>query len=231
MFHRNRPRFLAVVIIIALILTITFAAVSVAVAQIIDPPPAPAPRHRWRTESPIQRPPRTMTTRPRPPGFGGGGGGGNNSGGGVPPPPTQHGLIKPVIYPWPPPNAIVLHAGHAYPAQPGRLRTARLLHQPRRHQQNRPLLRQLLHPRQSPTHGDPVTLYEGSNPGTGKPVTIDYLPAERLPPHQHLLRRPPAPRLQQTLRLHRRRRPQRKTPAMVKAHPKRLPPPTAAPPI
>ena len=26
--------------------------------------------------------------------------------------------------------------------------------------------------------GDPVTLYQGSNPGTGKPVTIDYLPAE-----------------------------------------------------
>ena len=51
---------------------------------------------------------------PPPPGFNGGGNGGSSGGGsgggGVPPPPTVNGLIRPVIYPWPPPNAIVLHA-------------------------------------------------------------------------------------------------------------------------
>ena len=95
----------------------------------------------------------------------------------MPPPATENGLIKPVIYPWPPPNAIVLHA--ATPIQLSVAGTGLRVYFISRDGTSTigPFFDEfgiLAHN----YSGDPVTLYEGSNPGTGKPVTVDYLPAE-----------------------------------------------------
>ena len=171
MFHRMRSRSL-VVKTMALILTIALA--SVAAAQGPPPPPPPPGFEGGATPTATS----SIDQPPPPPGFNGGGGG-NNSGGGVPPPATENGLIKPVIYPWPPPNAIVLHA--ATPIQLSQAGSGLRVYFIDRDGtstigpffDNFTILAHTY-------HGDPVTLYEGSNPGTGKPVTIDYLPSERL---------------------------------------------------
>ena len=90
----------------------------------------------------------------------------------------MNGLIRPVIYPWPPPNAIVLHA--ATPIQLSAAGTG---------------LRVYFIARDGTSDVGPFfdtfsilahhvflatrsLSTSGSNPGTGKPVTIDYLPAE-----------------------------------------------------
>ena len=167
MFHRKRPRF---TIVLIAILLLTIATVSFASAQAPPPPPPPPPGFgggQTPTPTPDDSP-------PPPPGFGGGGGGG----GGVPPPPTEHGLIKPVIYPWPPPNAIVLHP--ATPIQLSQAGTGLRVYFINRDGTSKigPFFDDfgILASQYS---GDPVTLYEGSNPGTGKPVTVQYLPSER----------------------------------------------------
>lgn len=173
MFHRKRSWSMAVATM-ALLLTIALA--SVAAAQ-ITPLPPPPPGFGY-TPAPTAAP--TSDLPPPPPGFnGGGGGGGGNTGSGVAPPPTQNGLIRPVIYPWPPPNAIILHA--ATPIQLSQAGTGLRVYFIARDGTSKigPFFDEfgILASQYS---GDPVTLYEGSNPGTGKPVTIDYLPAERL---------------------------------------------------
>ena len=93
------------------------------------------------------------------------------------PPATENGLIRPVVYPWPPPNAIVLHA--ATPIQLSQAGTGLRVYFIARDGNSTigPFFDEfgiLAHQ----YSGDPVTLYTGSNPGTGKPVTIDYLPAQ-----------------------------------------------------
>ena len=194
MFYRNCSRFM-VVAMMALLLTIATA--SVAAAQpspaasgsrqpapnpIIDPPPPPP------TDTDDDPPP------PPPPGQGGGqqtgsgGGQQTGSGGGVPPPPTVNGLIRPVIYPWPPPNAIVLHA--ATPIQLSAAGTGLRVYFIARDGSSDvgPFFDTFsILAQNHPT--DAVTLYSGSNPGTGKPVIIEYLPAENKLRVQHLLRR------------------------------------------
>ncbi|MCY4082513.1 MAG: hypothetical protein OXF54_19890 [Caldilineaceae bacterium] len=178
MSHPKRPRFI-VVLLVALILTIAFASIAAARPNsapnaIDDPPPPPG-----FGNTPAATP--TSDAPPPPPGFNGGGsgGGGGSSTGGVAPPKTVNGLIKPVIYPWPPPNAIVLH-----PATPIQLSQAgsglRVYFIARDGTSKIGPFFDNFTILASTYHGDPVTLYEGSNPGTGKPVTIDYLPAERL---------------------------------------------------
>ncbi|MCY4082505.1 MAG: hypothetical protein OXF54_19850 [Caldilineaceae bacterium] len=167
---RKRPNPM-VAVLMTLLLTIALA--SVAAAQGPPPPPPPPGFGGGGTPTPNNDDP------PPPPGFGGGGSSsGSSSGGGVPPPPTEHGLIKPVIYPWPPPNAIVLHA--ATPIQLSRAGSGLRVYFIDRDGTSEigPFFDNFTilagtHP------GDPVTLYQGSNPGTGKPVTIDYLPAQR----------------------------------------------------
>lgn len=179
MFHRKRFR-LAAVITIALLLTIASASAAAAHSPLSDdirrnPPPIPDDNGSGGTTP--------------PPGGGGGtppptGGGGQNppptggGGGGVAPPATENGLIKPVIYPWPPPNAIVLHA--ATPIQLSQAGTGLRVYFISRDGTSTigPFFDEfgiLAH--NYPT--DPVTLYTGFNPGTGKPVTIDYIPSER----------------------------------------------------
>ena len=166
MSHRKRSRSL-VVIMTALILAIALA--SVVAAQ---PPPPPPPPGFGGGSTPAP----TDDSPPPPPGFGGGSGG-NNSGG-VPPPATVNGLIKPVIYPWPPPNAIVLHA--ATPIQLSQAGSGLRVYFIDRNGNSEigPFFDNFTILANN-YHGEPVVLYEGSNPGTGKPVTIEYLPAER----------------------------------------------------
>ena len=178
MFHRKCLR-LATVITVVLFLTIASTSVAAAHAspELSDdlpqraPPPIPTDDNGGGT--------------PLPGGGGGqtpnpGGGGGQTTpttGGGVSPPATENGLIKPVIYPWPPPNAIVLHA--ATPIQLSLAGTGLRVYFISRDGTSTigPFFDEfgiLAHTYQ----GDPVTLYTGFNPGTGKPVTVDYLPAE-----------------------------------------------------
>ncbi len=169
MFHRKRSRSL-VVKLMALILAIALA--SVAAAQAPPPPPPPPGFEGGATPTATS----SIDQPPPPPGFNGGSGG-NNSGG-VAPPKTVDGLIKPVIYPWPPPNAIVLHA--ATPIQLSQAGSGlRVYFIDRDGTSTIGPFFDNFNILASNYHGDPVVLYEGSNPGTGKPVTIEYLPAER----------------------------------------------------
>ena len=169
----SRRKRIRSVLVLSIALLLTIASVSVAASQIVNPPPPP-PGHGGGSQP-------TPTPRndgpPPPPGQGGGSGGGTG-GGGVAPPATVNGLIKPVVYPWPPPNAIVLHP--ATPIQLSRAGSGLRVYFINRAGaseigpffDNFAILA-------NTWHGDPVTLYEGSNPGTGKPVTIDYLPSAR----------------------------------------------------
>ena len=175
MFHRKRLRLTAVITIV-LLLTIASASVAAAHSPLSDdirrdPPPIPGGNgNNGGSQNP-------------PPGGGGtppttGGGGQTPStggGGGVDPPATENGLIRPVIYPWPPPNAIVLHA--ATPIQLSQAGTGLRVYFINRDGASDigpffDAFNILAHQ----YSGDPVTLYTGFNPGTGKPVTIDYLP-------------------------------------------------------
>ena len=179
MYHRKHSRFM-VVVMMALLLTIATALVAAAGSQqlapnqIINPPPPP-PGAGGGGGQPTPTP--SDDGPPPPPGVGGGGNGGS-SGGGVAPPPTENGLISPVIYPWPPPNAIVLH-----PATPIQLSVAgtglRVYFINRNGASDIGPFFDAFNILAHQYSGDPVTLYTGFNPGTGKPVTIDYLPAER----------------------------------------------------
>lgn len=164
MYHRNRTRSL---VVLALALLLTVALASVVAAQVPPPPPPPPGFGGTPTTDPNAPPP--------PPGFGGST---PAPGGGVPPPATEHGLIKPVIYPWPPPNAIVLHP--ATPIQLSQAGSGLRVYFINRDGTSKigPFFDNFTILANT-HHGEPVTLYEGSNPGTGKPVTIDYLPAER----------------------------------------------------
>ncbi|MDE2704708.1 MAG: hypothetical protein OXI35_06530, partial [Gemmatimonadota bacterium] len=79
---------------------------------------------------------------------------------------------------WPPPNAIVHHA--ATPIQISSLGgglQVYLIH-PDGSATNGPLLASLSSLAEMHPEGDPVQLYDGVNPGSGKPVMIEYLPAE-----------------------------------------------------
>ena len=188
MFHRKRLR-LAAVIMVVLLLTI--ASTSVAAAHASLPlsddirqrrtPLPPPPNGDGGGQTPL---PGGGGQTPTP---GGGGqtptpsGGGQTptpSGGGVAPPPTVNGLIRPVIYPWPPPNAILIHA--ATPVQLSVAGTGLRVYFIDRDGSSDfgPFIDSFSilaqnHP------SDAVTLYSGFNPGTGKPVTIDYLPAQK----------------------------------------------------
>ena len=79
---------------------------------------------------------------------------------------------------WPPPNAIVRHA--ATPVQISSLGgglQVYLIH-PDGTAAGGPLLASISDLAEMHPEGDAVQLYQGVNPGSGKPVTIEYLPAE-----------------------------------------------------
>ena len=179
MFHRKHLR-LAAVITIALLLTIASASVAAAHSPLSDdikrePPPIPGQNGNnggGQTPAPGGgTPPPTGGGGQPPPATGG-------SGGGVSPPATENGLIKPAVYPWPPPNAIVLHP--ATPVQLSQAGTGLRVYFINRDGTSKigPFFDEFgILAQNYPT--DPVTLYTGFNPGTGKPVTIDYLPAQK----------------------------------------------------
>ena len=137
------------------------------------------------------------------------------SGGGTTPPSTgSSGGVSPardrkrahqanVIYPWPPPNAIVLHA--ATPIQLSQAGTGLRVYFISRDGTSTigPFFDEFgilayTYP------NDPVTLYDRQQ-SRHRQTRHRRLPAVRKQaPRKHLLRRPPASRHQQTLRLHRR---------------------------
>ena len=174
MSHRKRLK-LAAVTAIVLLLTVASASVAAAHSPLADdvrraPPPIPGGNGGSTNPPPGD-------TNPPPTGGGGGGGQTPSTGGGVAPPATENGLIRPVVYPWPPPNAIVLHA--ATPIQLSQAGTGLRVYFISRDGTSTigPFFDEfgiLAHNYPN----DPVTLYTGSNPGTGKPVTIDYLPSQ-----------------------------------------------------
>lgn len=172
MFHRKRLQ-LAAVTATVLLLTIVSASVAAAHSPLSDdirraPPPIPGGNGGSTNPPPgggTNNPPST------------GGGQTPSTGGGVAPPKTENGLIKPVIYPWPPPNAIVLHA--ATPIQLSQAGTGLRVYFISRDGASTigPFFDEFGILKHNYPN-DPVTLYTGFNPGTGKPVTIDYLPSQ-----------------------------------------------------
>ena len=177
MFHRKRLKLAAVT---AIVLLLTIASASVAAAHSAPllsddiqraPPPIPTGNGGGSSNPP------PGPQNPNPPPTGGGQTPSTGSSGGVSPPATENGLIKPVIYPWPPPNAIILHA--ATPIQLSQAGTGLRVYFISRDGTSTigPFFDEfgiLAHTYPN----DPATLYEGFNPGTGKPVTVDYIPSD-----------------------------------------------------
>ena len=173
MFHRKRFR-LAIGIMTVLLLAIASTSVAAAHAAPLlsvdirrAPPPIPNGDNGNTPPPGGNTPPPGGTTPSTPP----------STGGGVAPPATENGLIKPVIYPWPPPNAIVLHA--ATPIQLSQAGTGLRVYFISRDGASTigPFFDEFGILKHNYPN-DPVTLYTGSNPGTGKPVTIDYIPSQ-----------------------------------------------------
>ena len=173
MFHRKRFRFV-VVVMMALLLTIAFASVASAHASLPlsgdirrDQPPIPTDDHDGGGGGQTPLPGQTPTPS-------GGGGGGQTS--------TQTRVVwgvKELVYPWPPPNAIVLH-----PATPLQLSAAGgglRCYFIGRDGATRigPFIDSFSLLAQKHAGGDAVALYSGHNPLSGKPVTIDYLTAQK----------------------------------------------------
>lgn len=168
MVHRKRLR-LAAVVTMAVLFAIVMA--SLAAAQNVKPPP-PKPPNRTPTPTPTRVPLRLPTSvSALPPG--------PTS---TPPPPGGVVLVtgvKKLVYPWPPPNAIVLH-----PATPIQLSAAGgglRCYFIGRDGDTRigPFIDSFAILAQKHSGSDAVALYSGHNPLTGKPVTIEYLPANK----------------------------------------------------
>jgi hypothetical protein len=88
------------------------------------------------------------------------------------------GMMMPPSGSWPPPNAIVHHA--ATPVQISAISgglNVYLIH-PDGTATPAAVIASLSSLAEMHPSGDAVELYSGANPGSGKPVTIEYLPAE-----------------------------------------------------
>ncbi|MDE0634184.1 MAG: hypothetical protein OXH73_21965 [Caldilineaceae bacterium] len=199
MFHRKRFK-LASAVILALLLTVALAPAAAAQDVGIGPPPAETGDENdgggnGDDNTPRPNPDNGDDNTPRP-NTGNGNGNGN---GGTPRPGNGNGdmngdmmMGSPVN--WPPPNAIVRHA--ATPIQisslEGGLQVYFIGADGATHG---PMLAHLSKLAEMHPDGDPVELFSGTNPGTGKPVTIQYLPAAKMlhvntfyadkPPHDY----------------------------------------------
>ena len=168
-------------VILALVLTIAFAPVVVAQTPTPQPPPPDPPAEGTRTTpappsggsgpplppgtTPTPVPPGTTPTPPAPPGNGGNGGNGNGG--------SSGGMMAPA---WPPSNLIVHHAAtqvQLAPVNDG-LQTYLIGADGTGH--SGPYIDSFSNLAQA--HAGVATLWTGTNPGTGKSVTIYYLPAE-----------------------------------------------------
>lgn len=192
MFHRKRIK-LAIVAILVLLLTAALAPAAVAQQDVgIGPPPAviddDAPGDTGGT-TPLPGNGNGNGgngTDPILPGNGNGNGGNGNGNGGM----TMGSPAN-----WPPPNAIVRHA--ATPIQISSLEGGLQVYFIGADgvATNGPLLATLSKLAEMHPDGDAVQFFSGTNPGTGKPVTIQYLPGAKLlhvntfyadkPPHDY----------------------------------------------
>ena len=180
MFHRKRFR-LAMVIVLTLLLTAALAPA----ASAATPPPTTIGAGGGGGTPEITLPPQ---------GDGSDGGNGNgdngmtdppdpNAGNGdngmtMPPGNGDDGMMVPPPDSWPPPNAIVHHA--ATPVQISAISgglNVYLIH-PDGTATPAVVLASLSSLAEMHPSGGAVELYSGTNPGSGKPVTIEYLPAE-----------------------------------------------------
>ena len=190
MFHRKRFRVLMVVVL-TLLLTFALASVASAVPPIIEPGPGGG---GGATDD------NGAITGPG--GNGDNGDNGDNGNGNGGPPPTGNGdngmngkddngmddngmkdddMMTPSMPPsdsWPPPNAIVRHP--ATPVQISALGGGLRIYliAPGGDATTGPVLSSLSALAEMYPEGDAVSLYEGVIPGSGKPVTIEYLPAD-----------------------------------------------------
>ncbi len=203
MFHRKRFK-LAIAVILVLLLTAALAPAAAAQDVGIGGGPPPADTGGDDGDD-------GGGTDPVLPGNGNGGtdpvlpGNGNGGNGGTDPvlPGNGNGgmngdmkddMMMGAPVNWPPPNAIVRHA--ATPIQisslEGGLQVYFIGADGATHG---PLLAPLSKLAEMHPSGDPVELFSGTNPGTGKPVTIQYLPDAKLlhvntfyadkPPHDY----------------------------------------------
>ncbi len=185
MFHRKRFK-MAAMVLLTLLLTVATALIAAAQEPQPQPPPPPPPAVPTATPAPTDTTPdpgggtaptaTPTTSLPLPPGNGGNGdmgngdmgngdmGNGDMMGG----PPAS----------WPPPNAIVHHA--ATPVQisalGGGLRV--YLIAPDGAATTGPVLDSISALAEAHPDGDAVSLFSGTNAGSGKSVNIVYLPAE-----------------------------------------------------
>ena len=179
MFHRRRFR-LAAVVVLTLLLTVALAPAAAA----NTPPPTITPGDEGGATEVTPNPDQAANGNGNgePPDTGNGTMGNGND---ETDPPIVDGDddddTTPSMPPsdsWPPPNAIVYHA--ATPVQisalSGGLRVY-LIH-PDGSGTTGPLLASLSALAEMHPDGGAVELYSGTNPGSGKPVTIEYLPAD-----------------------------------------------------
>ena len=176
MFHRRRFR-LAMVVVLTLLLT---AALAPAASAQTPPPTSITTGDEGGTSEETPNPDQATGNdgngNPPPTDENGG----NGNGGGTTPPPEDedNGVTIPPPDSWPPPNAIVHHA--ATPVQISAISgglNVYLIH-PDGTATPAVVLASLSSLAEMHPSGDAVELYSGTNPGSGKPVTIEYLPAE-----------------------------------------------------
>ncbi|MCY3710925.1 MAG: hypothetical protein OXG26_18690 [Caldilineaceae bacterium] len=205
MFHRKRFK-LASAVILALLLTVALAPAAAAQQDVGDqgPPPAELGDEDDDTGDGDDNTPRPNTGNENTPRPNTGNGNGNGNGNGGTPRPgngngdmngdMNGGMMMGSPANWPPPNAIVRHA--ATPIQisslAGGLQVYFIGADGATHG---PMLAHLSKLAEMHPDGDPVELFSGTNPGTGKPVTIQYLPDAKVlhvntfyadkPPHDY----------------------------------------------
>ena len=188
MTGRKRLKF-ATVVLLTLILTVALAPAAFA-QQTIDgggPPPPNPPADDGDGNNVITPPPSGGTggttpppiggnggtggTTPPPIGGGGGNGGGGGSGGG-----GGGGMAAPS---WPPSNMIVQHAATQVQLSPAGGGLQAYFIAPGGVGHSGPWIASFASLATEHPTGGAVTLYTGSNPGTGKPITIYYLASEK----------------------------------------------------
>ena len=201
MFHRKRFK-LAIAVILVLLLTAALAPAAAAQDVGIGPPPADTGGDDGDDgggTDPVLPGNGNGGTDPVLPGNGNGGNGGTDpvlpgNGNGDMNGDMKDDMMMGAPVNWPPPNAIVRHA--ATPIQisslEGGLQVYFIGADGATHG---PLLATLSKLAEMHPSGDPVELFSGTNPGTGKPVTIQYLPDAKLlhvntfyadkPPHDY----------------------------------------------
>ena len=187
MFHRKRFK-LASVVVLALLLTIALAPVAVA-QDAGDQGPPPTGTDDGEDEgngddtTPLPGNGNGDGTTPLPGNGNGNGDGttplpsnGNGNGNGDTMKPTNGDMMMGPPASWPPPNAIVRHA--ATPIQISSLEGGLQVYfiAADGAATNGPMLSTLSKLAEMHPSGVAVSLFSGTNPGTGKPVTIQYLP-------------------------------------------------------